>query len=147
MMNASNNSTINLCCIEYHIILLIIILHFQGTKLRYSSCNLVANSKSQKQAALRLPYKRVVELRLVEPELSTEHLSAYYIGFIACGLSCILFVLLAVIRFLCYHRSTHLIYNFTMTKVSAAKVRRKTEMRNTICTAFRITQMGYIYLK
>ena len=77
----------------------------------------------QKQAALRLPYKRVVDLRLVEPELSTEHLSAYYIGFIACGLSCILFVLLAVIRFFCYHRSTHLIYNFTMTKVSAAKVR------------------------
>ena len=74
---------------------------------------------------LKLPYKRVVELRLVEPELSTEHLSAYYIGFIACGLSCILFVLLAVIRFFCYHRSTHLIYNFTMTKVSAAKVRRK----------------------
>ena len=87
----------------------------------------------KKQAALRLPYKRVVELRLVEPELSTEHLSAYSIGFIACGLSCILFVLLAVIRFLCsstseasklvFHRSTHLIYNFTMAKVSAAKVR------------------------
>ena len=73
----------------------------------------------KKQAALRLPYKRVVELRLVEPELSTEHLSAYYIGFIACGLSCILFVLLAVIRIFNYHRSTHLIYNFTMTKVSA----------------------------
>ena len=105
------------------------------------------NINHKKQAALRLPYKRVVELRLVEPELSTEHLSAYYIGFIACGLSCILFVLLAVIRFFCYHRSTHLIYNFTMAKVSAAKVRRKTEMRNTICTAFRITQMGYIYLK
>lgn len=97
----------------------------------------------QKQAALRLPYKRVVELRLVEPELSTEHLSAYYIGFIACGLSCILFVLLAVIRFLCYHRSTHLIYNFTMAKVSAAKVRQKIEMRNTISTAFRITYVGY----
>ncbi|MBO7618151.1 MAG: hypothetical protein J6T22_13215, partial [Bacteroidales bacterium] len=75
-----------------------------------------------KQAALRLPYKRVVELRLVEPELSTEHLSAYYIGLIACGLSCILFVLLAVIRFFNYHRSTHLTYNFTMAKVSAAKV-------------------------
>ena len=101
------------------------------------------NSALSGQAALRLPYKRVVELRLVEPELSTEHLSAYYIGFIACGLSCILFVLLAVIRFFNYHRSTHLIYNFTMAKVSAAKVRQKIEMRNTISTAFRITYVGY----
>ena len=92
---------------------------------------------------MKLPYKRVVELRLVEPELSTEHLSAYYIGFIACGLSYILFVLLAVFRFFCYHRSTHLIYNFTMAKVSAAKVRRKIEMRNTISTAFRIAYVGY----
>ncbi len=49
----------------------------------------------------------VVELRLVVPELSTEHLSAYYIGFIACGLSYILFVLLAVNRFFRYHRLTH----------------------------------------
>ena len=30
-----------------------------------------------------------------------------------------------------------------MAKVSAAKVRRKTEMRNTISTAFRITYVGY----
>ena len=30
-----------------------------------------------------------------------------------------------------------------MAKVSAAKVRRKTEMRNTISTAFRITYIGY----
>ena len=36
------------------------------------------HAQIKKQAALRLPYKRVVELRLVEPELSTEHLSAYY---------------------------------------------------------------------
>ena len=30
-----------------------------------------------------------------------------------------------------------------MAKVSAAKVRRKIEMRNTISTAFRITYVGY----
>ena len=84
-----------------------------------------------------------MELRLVEPELSTEYLSAYYIGFIAFGLSFILFVLLAVISLFSYHRSTNLIYNFTMTKVSAAKVRRKIEMRNTISTAFRITYVRY----
>ena len=76
---------------------------------------------NRKQAALRLPYKRVVELRLVEPELSTEHLSAY-IGIFACDRTNILFVLSAIIRIFSYNRF-HFIYNFTMAKVSAAKVR------------------------
>ena len=63
--------------------------------------------KIKKQAALTEAafQNRVVELRLVEPELSTEHLSANT-GIVARSLTNVLLVLSAIIRFFRYHRLT-----------------------------------------